>query len=163
MARELKVFRYVMSTYGDESSRLGQRSHIRQMNGLVATTTKREAIEKFGITSSEANGFLGETGNEHDIAKAMSKPGQVFAYALDDYRSHDRVYIEVERKAHVPIKRVKGPSWEERLALIDQQRKEREAREFNREELEYLVEMFTGANNPIAASIAEKAKLVLSV
>lgn len=162
MARTLKVFRYTLASYREEAARLGQPSHIRQMNAIVAVTTKREAIEKFGITSSEANNFLGQTGNHADIAKAMSKPGQVFAYALNDYKEADRKYIEVERAPHVPIKRAKRVPIDVRMAMFDQQRREREAREFTREELEYLVDMFDGANNPVAASIAAKAKLSLS-
>lgn len=161
MARELKVFSYTMSSHGDESERLGQRSHVRQVRAVVATRTKKEAIEKFGIPASVANGYMGETGNEQDIAKAMSKPGQVFAHALDAY-GDQRTYIEIERKPHEPIKRPKRIPIEERMAQWDRERREQEAREFTDEELEYLVEMFTGANNPLAGSIAEKAKLQLA-
>jgi hypothetical protein len=160
MARELKVFAMTLATYGDESERLGQARHVRQMQAVVATTTKKEAIEKFGITPSEANGYMHETGNEQDIAKAMSKPGQVFAHAINSY-GNDRPYIEITRTPHVPLKRAKRLSYEERKALWDEADRQRELRQFTHEELEYMVDMFAGANNPVAASIAERARLRL--
>jgi hypothetical protein len=159
MARELKVFGYTLITYGDESKRLGQRSHVRQCKAVVATTTRKEAIEKFGITQGEASGYMSETGNEHDIAIAMSKPGQVFAFALDDHKHANP--IEIFREPHKPIPRRRRPTFEELQAARQAREEEQKKREFNRDELEHLVEMLAGANHPLSASIAEKARLQL--
>lgn len=161
MARELKVFGMIIASFGGEAQRLGSRQHIRQIRAVVATTTKKEAIEKLGITATDARDHLGETGNEQEIKIAMSKPGQVFASAIDAY-SDDKKYIEIERNPHVPVKRGKRESYEERAARWARQDAAREARKFTAEELEHLVDMLSGANHPLSASIAEKAKLRLS-
>lgn len=160
MARPLKVFAYTLSCSSEESKLLGQRSHIRQVKAIVATTTKKEAVEKFGITQSEARGYMSETRNAASIAKATSKPGQVFAYGINDY-SEDKKYIEIARRPHVPIPRPKRPSYEEMMATREENRKKREARRLTKEELEYIAEMFGGSNYPVALSIAEKARLML--
>jgi hypothetical protein len=158
--RTLKVFGYILATYGDESARLGQASHVRQCRAIVAATTKKEAAEKFGISMHEANGFMSETGNDEEIALAMSKPGQVFAKPIN--YSKTPVVIEIERKPHVPFKRAPRMSIDDKMKLWDKQKADREARRFTKEELEYMVEMFEGGNNPVAAAIAERAKLILS-
>lgn len=160
MARELKVFSYTLSCSPDENEALGARKHTRQIKAVVATTTKREAIEKFGVTQSEARDYMGETGHKPSVDIAISKPGQVFAYSIDDYSDNPK-YIEISRKPHVPVKRPKRKSYEEIRAEREERRAEEAARRLNEEELDYLVDMFGGANSPVAQSIAAKAALML--
>lgn len=159
MARELKVFGTLIMARGDETASLGMAGHHRQIRAIVATTTKKEAIEKLGLNSSGGRDFLTETGNDDEIKLATSKPGQVFAF--EPHRSKS-VYIEITRKAHVPFKRSKRLTYEEQKALRDQAEAERAKRKFTNEELEYLVDLLTGANNPVGASIAERAALILN-
>jgi hypothetical protein len=157
MARELKVYGMVIMCQPDESAALKMGAFQRQVRAVVAVTTKKAAAEKFGISMNEANSFMAETGNSSEIALAMGKPGQVFAFAPHS-RDYDN-YLEIARKAHTPFRRGKRLSYDEQKALRDAAATAREARTFTKEELEYLADMFTDANNPVAASIAAKAKL----
>jgi hypothetical protein len=161
MARELKVFGTTLATFGDEWEKLGQARHVRQCRAIVAAATKKEAASKLGISIHEANGFMTETGNGRELAIALAKPGQVFAFPIN-YSGRDETYIEIERTPHEPVKRTKRLSYEERQALWDKADADRKARKFSAEELEHLVEMLTGANHPLSASIVEKARLLLS-
>lgn len=145
MARELKVFGYTINTRSDESAKLGQRPHIRQARAIVAAKTIKEAAEKFGITSSEARNFMGQTGNIREIEIAMEKPGQVFALPLDNANS----FIEIERKPHVVRPRkVHAP-----VAPLPQ----KSDLVFTKEELEHMIYLFSDSNHPLSQSIAEKA------
>lgn len=155
----LKVFAITLSCGLEEAEKLGMSRHQRQIHAIVAAPTKKVAIEKFGITSSEARSFMSQTGNQASITKALSNPGQVFASSIDDY-SDNKTYIEITRNPHVPFPRTKRPSFEDTMAARAQRKAERKAREFTQEERDYLVEMFEGANNPVAQSIAQKVKLM---
>jgi hypothetical protein len=157
MARELKVYGTLLVASPEEQEALGQNSRQRQIRAIVATRTKKEACEKLGLSASEARGFLAETFNPEETDMAMSEPGQVFAT-----QSHVKKYfIKIERRPHVPVKRTKRLSFAEQMKIREKNRAEREARAFTREELEYMVDLFSSANNPLAASIAERARLTL--
>jgi hypothetical protein len=165
MARELKVFGITLMCSREEADALGMEAHARQVRAIVAATTKKEAVAKFGISQHEAAHFMtGPTGNSAEIAQAMTNPGQVFAY-----NGYGRVvttgapkYIEIERKPHAPMKRTKRPTYEEIMAARAKREAEKAKRKFSAEELEYMAEMFGSANNPLALAIAQKAKLILS-
>lgn len=57
---------------------------------IVATKTKKKAIELFGVSYSRFKDYYCETGNEKEIAIATSKPNTVFR-AKDNYSG---VYFE---------------------------------------------------------------------
>jgi len=145
VARDLKVYRMVLMT------RTGDNLPGRQISAVVATRTKKEAQERFGITTNEMNDYAATTTNEGDVKAAMSKPGQVFAHRLDDY-SDDKTYVEIVRQPHVPIsRRVRKP-----LAPYVPKP------QFTQDELELIVAYFERANSPEAAAVAEKAKGMLT-
>ncbi len=50
---------------------------------VVASTTKKAARAALGITQNEFNNYVGETGNENDIAVALKQPGLAFIQPLD--------------------------------------------------------------------------------
>lgn len=61
-----------------------------QYREIVATRTKKKAIELFGISYSHFRDYYCETGNEQEITIATSKPDTVFR-TKDNY---DRKYFE---------------------------------------------------------------------
>lgn len=121
----------------------GRHDDCRQLSAVVATTTKKEAMEKFGVSTSEANGYMTETGNEQQIAAAMSEPGTVFARPINAW---DSKYYKIERKPHVVHPR------RVRVTYVYIPRPE-----FTKEELLAIAERFEMANDPVGQSIAEKA------
>lgn len=46
---------------------------------MVATTTKKDAAQKIGVSLYMFSQFFCATGNKDDIAKAMESPGTVYA------------------------------------------------------------------------------------
>lgn len=57
---------------------LGSAPHIRQAHAVVAAPSKKAAAEAFDVSMYELNRSGGETGNDEDIAVALSEPGTVF-------------------------------------------------------------------------------------
>lgn len=163
MARELKVFGTTVMASGDEAQALGLNygNGNRQVRAIVAATTRVDAAKAFGMSVSQANGFMSATGNTVELETALAKPGQVFACRMDDHKK--ATFIEITRKEYVSYKRPKRQTYEEMVALREKNEAERRARTFTVEELEYMVEMFGQANSPTALAIAEKARLHLKI
>lgn len=57
---------------------LGSAPHVRQAHAVVAAPSKKAAAEAFEVSMYELNRSGGETGNDEDIAVALSEPGTVF-------------------------------------------------------------------------------------
>ena len=58
---------------------------------IVATRTKKRAIELLGITRHDAKDFMCETGNVKELEIAKSKPGVIF---IKSYLGKDDKYVE---------------------------------------------------------------------
>ena len=154
MARELKVFSMMLNcTRADNIPDRADGQHVRQINAIVAVHTKKESVEKFGVTAGEMYNFGGETGNEQAIEVAMSKPGQVFARSIDDHG--DKPYIEISRQPRVPIKRSKRIRYD--YSIVP-----KVPVKFTLEELEAIVGRFQMANDPVGQSILDKVSQMMS-
>lgn len=120
-----------------------------QLRAIVATRTKKEAADLFGVALSYFNQYSSPTGNDAEIATATAKPGQVFA-APTQHRSD--VYFEITRRPYVSRKRHKLQPF---IAPPAQPN-------FTREELGLIAERFSMANDPVGQSIAVKAGKMLA-
>lgn len=78
MARKLKVWGWVGINPNPTNGH-------RQVREVVATTTKRQAIEASGLSAYTFNQYAGETGNTTERVTALSDPGAVFYRPLNDY------------------------------------------------------------------------------
>lgn len=163
MTRPLKIFRYTLHRSSRDPVQKfykGTRfEDCRQLDAVVATSTKKEAMALFGITASEANSYMSVSRADPDANQsaklALSKPGQVFARPSHCW-GDDAAYFEITREPHVVRPRVKRRPLSEIFA-------ERDAREFTSEELEMIMERFAMSNDPMGQSIAAKAKRKIGV
>lgn len=150
--RTLKVFGIILASYRDDRMQEhypDMPDHVRQVRAIVATKTKKEAQELFGVTSGEMNNFSGETGNEFELATALAKPGQVFARPVNKF--NDTPFVEITRKAHVPMKRRPRPVWTPPVPKPA----------FTKEELETIFARFEMSNDPDSIAVRDKAAAIL--
>jgi hypothetical protein len=87
MSKKLKVFGIVlMKPYTSALSG-------RQIRCVVAVTSQKAAAAAFKTTLGHVRDYGSITNNDKEVATAMSKPGVVFARALDDHHGN---YIEIQ-------------------------------------------------------------------
>lgn len=84
--RELKVY----------GGRYWVRGGHFQSRALVATRTKKRAIEILGISASEFNNYWCETGNTIELEVAMNEPETVFYYPKGEEFRPDRVLLRLK-------------------------------------------------------------------
>jgi hypothetical protein len=77
MARQLKVY--------------GGKTYVNRkpLRTIIATTTKKRAMEILGISVGEFNNYWCETGNEHELKTALNCPETVF---VSEDKHGDRTY-----------------------------------------------------------------------
>ena len=80
--RPLKVYGAAIMLRPGEREQLGLAKHISQGRGVVAATSKTQAMRLLGVLWD----YVGETGNAADIAVAMEHPGKVVVGGHLDYR-----------------------------------------------------------------------------
>jgi hypothetical protein len=80
MPRELKVFGYT----GHRREAYKDRNVHGQTREVIATTTKAEAHRMSGLSRALFDRSVSITGNEEEVALAMSSPGTVF-WQPDNY------------------------------------------------------------------------------
>jgi len=66
--------------------------HRNQVRAVVATTTKKAAMEALGVTRGHFADFFSDTSHELDVEAAMSSPGDVFWMPMD-LKFTDRRFI----------------------------------------------------------------------
>ena len=57
----------------------------RQYRAIVAVKTQKQAAEAFRVKLHHFRDYASATGNEHEVAVAMSKPGAVFWRPAHNY------------------------------------------------------------------------------
>lgn len=97
MGGKLKVFRW-LGSYPRGIERPEGKAHRVQAQCVVAATSKAEAYRLcYGDETRGRGAWLkdtNETGNEHSIAAALSKPGTVFWQDDLNYAPGENVYRE---------------------------------------------------------------------
>lgn len=83
-----------------------------QYYAVFAASSKKKAAEAFGMSAYEMQRSINVTGNAGDIARAMSKPGQLFVRVLDG-RPH---------KWHKTMKAVRDEKYAAALSRGDYER-----------------------------------------
>lgn len=67
----------------------------RQPRAIVAARTQKAAAEALGMSASHLRNYGSDTGNEIEIAQAMTKPGTVFVYRDNRGTHPDVTFYEV--------------------------------------------------------------------
>jgi len=66
-----------------------------QTREVVAVRSVAELVRLTGMGRSTINNYAAETGNETEVAVAMSKPGTIFWRPLNEHRAE---FVEAEAK-----------------------------------------------------------------
>ena len=153
---ELKVFGMCIASYSkDEVFKYytdEQYLRSRQLEAVVATKTKKEAAQLFGVTYNYFSEYAGETGNERQIAAAMSNPGVVMARPLNVY-GNDAPYFPVYREPHIIRPRRKKKPLD--LTITKPY--------FTNKDLLMIEQRFAMSNDPEGVEIARKCRIMLGI
>lgn len=86
----MKVYGTVLSATPSDRAKTGV-AMGRQVRAVIAAPTQKVAAEAFGLSLYAFRQYAGETGNQQELAVALSKPGAVFIRGLDAYGAE---YVE---------------------------------------------------------------------